>query len=899
MKKILLLLLLLLLPTITYAGYYDVQQNLVVKDTMTVRNDWYQRGDLIIVRSSYTVLTASCPVYIRLRDTGTIEANQYEIKNNVYITSTTQSQEGGFYFSTHTYVNGISRAKIFKIENLIYITSGTQLQNGGIYISSNAYVFGDIKASTGIAGTDNKYMLYQSSSNKLIMKSRYGESSFSSCNLLLNDISGAYIRVDSLDRINYPSRIEVDGNLYLTRYDTYTPDNNYSSVIKNFGIDSDTRGLIIKTKDNNDSYGYIQLSATGTIISSYAGYISIVLGSGAVISENTNILGNLTVQNNSYLSTFTASGYGVINGTMSINKGIYTSSINTTVDKIHITTDTKHTGNIDANGYTVLASTMGDTNAKLYGDGSSLTGIVSGGASSSFAQGVATTTIDMNGQPFIGGSSMTAIGDNFVFNSSVNVNGNLTIAGYINGGVFPSTVAPASIDDDCRVSSGNIQRQLDSLDSEVSVDTNTLQGLIDTNITDITNLEISTGTLLDKTSANATYLQKNGVASDSSKLNNQSAYYYSTRTEVYTDTNTLETNKLDKSSATLTYLQINGKASDSNLLDGLDSTAFVDLTTNQTITTGNKTFKYVVMGGSMTANGEVFTSSQIVSGAVTVGTTYYNGNIPLLVYTDNNSGVGGFEIYGSTKARARMHFANSLTGNGNTDGTIIGLTDWNNSWIDDTFFIGNKENGSVLFQTNGTNQMELDENGNLSVGKINPAQALDVDGNGIFNGYVDVSAGITNSVGTSISMNNKIITATVITTSKTIELRGGSGDAFLSSGTRSGIYEFLIEGNTFYATQMKGFCLNVSTFTTFLNVNWADQGSNTLRFCASTTTSSSALYVSSSVQVGTWLTDLNYKTFKPGDTISLQVNRVQNNTTGGTLPSEYGVKVYGYIQEPK
>jgi len=389
----------------------------------------------------------------------------------------------------------------------------------------------------------------------------------------------------------------------------------------------------------------------------------------------------------------------------------------------------------------------------------------------------------------------------------------------------------SSIDSDCRISSGNAQRQLDALDSEVAI-----------------------------------------------------------------DTNTLETNKLDKSSATATYLPLNGKAADANLLDGLDSTAFVDLTTNQTITTGNKTFKYVVMDGSMTANGEVFTSSQIVSGALTVGTTYYNGNIPLLVFTDNTSGVGGFEIYGSTKARARMHFANSLTGNGNTDGTIIGLTDWNNSWIDDTFFIGNKENGSILFQTNGVNQMELDESGNLSVGKTNPAQALDVDGNGLFNGYVDVSAGITNSGGTTISMNNKIITATVITTTKTITLTAGNGDLFTSSGSHAGISEWVNTYDTFTVTGVQGYCLGTSTFTTFLNVDLSAGIGSPLKYIASTTTLSSELYVSSSAQQGNFLTtSLGFTTIKPNESISLQAIRVNNNTQGGTFPARVFITVYGYI----
>ena len=65
------------------AGYYDCQQQSVVPDTTTVRNDWYYRGSFNIGKSSYVVNANAIPIYIILRDTGTIECIDLNASGNI------------------------------------------------------------------------------------------------------------------------------------------------------------------------------------------------------------------------------------------------------------------------------------------------------------------------------------------------------------------------------------------------------------------------------------------------------------------------------------------------------------------------------------------------------------------------------------------------------------------------------------------------------------------------------------------------------------------------------------------------------------------------------------------------------------------------------------------------
>ena len=103
--------LLLFLSTTCFAGYYDLQQQSIVKDTTTINNDWYMRGSYHIGRDTYTVSASGVPTKILLHSSGTIVcedlntgqgANElYDMNQNVETTSTPT-------FSSMTVTNGIT-----------------------------------------------------------------------------------------------------------------------------------------------------------------------------------------------------------------------------------------------------------------------------------------------------------------------------------------------------------------------------------------------------------------------------------------------------------------------------------------------------------------------------------------------------------------------------------------------------------------------------------------------------------------------------------------------------------------------------------------------------------------------------------------------------------------------
>jgi len=107
--------LLLFLSTTCFAGYYDLQQQSIVKDTTTINNDWYMRGSYHIGRDTYTVSASGVPTKILLHSSGTIVcedlntgqgANElYDMNQNVETTSTPT-------FSSMTVTNGITAGNL-------------------------------------------------------------------------------------------------------------------------------------------------------------------------------------------------------------------------------------------------------------------------------------------------------------------------------------------------------------------------------------------------------------------------------------------------------------------------------------------------------------------------------------------------------------------------------------------------------------------------------------------------------------------------------------------------------------------------------------------------------------------------------------------------------------------
>jgi hypothetical protein len=74
MRRILISLFLLLGFSYCYAGYSDVQQQSVVKDTTTIHNQWNFRGDFRLGKSSTVVEAKDIPMGVVLYGSGTIQA---------------------------------------------------------------------------------------------------------------------------------------------------------------------------------------------------------------------------------------------------------------------------------------------------------------------------------------------------------------------------------------------------------------------------------------------------------------------------------------------------------------------------------------------------------------------------------------------------------------------------------------------------------------------------------------------------------------------------------------------------------------------------------------------------------------------------------------------------------
>ena len=100
MKK-LILLLGLFLPSVSSAGYYDVQQNSVIPSTIVVTNDWYYRGNLHLGVSSYTVQAKDIPCYTVLRASGVVETKSI-ITSSITVSGKIVLGDGTIITSTST-----------------------------------------------------------------------------------------------------------------------------------------------------------------------------------------------------------------------------------------------------------------------------------------------------------------------------------------------------------------------------------------------------------------------------------------------------------------------------------------------------------------------------------------------------------------------------------------------------------------------------------------------------------------------------------------------------------------------------------------------------------------------------------------------------------------------------
>ena len=185
--------LLLFLSTTCFAGYYDLQQQSIVKDTTTINNDWYMRGSYHIGRDTYTVSASGVPTKILLHSSGTIVcedlntgqgANElYDMNQNVETTSTPT-------FSSMTVTNGITAGNLITdsydvdTQFALVATDTTTLQSN-IGTEESARISADtaIGVTTGTLET-----------NKLAKTDTFG-----------GDVSGTYddLQVDSAKGIEF------------------------------------------------------------------------------------------------------------------------------------------------------------------------------------------------------------------------------------------------------------------------------------------------------------------------------------------------------------------------------------------------------------------------------------------------------------------------------------------------------------------------------------------------------------------------------------------------------------------------------------------------------------------------------------------------------------------------
>lgn len=234
-----------------------------------------------------------------------------------------------------------------------------------------------------------------------------------------------------------------------------------------------------------------------------------------------------------------------------------------------------------------------------------------------------------------------------------------------------------------------------------------------------------------------------------------------------------------------------------------------DAITGQTITSteaeGVTNDGLLNLGDSGTAKGQVF--YDFSAGDLSITNTWANsgadiifspGNSEAVRFTgDGNVGIGtsspalqsgGTGLHINATSFSELKFTNSTTGTTSTDGTAL-LTSGLN------FTINNRENGSLLFQTDNTERMRIDNTGNVLVGKTTSSATGGVelipDVSGLGFGRVEIDSGLNgtaNSVqfkynGTLVGSIAQDTTSTAYNTSSDKRLKENIQDAGQSGDT--------------------------------------------------------------------------------------------------------------------
>ena len=162
MKKLLTFLFLFLTSSL-FADYYSVQQQQVIKDTNTITNDWYYRGNFHLGYSTSIVQASMIPCYTVLRATGVVETLNVQTIGFTATNSTSTNIFNTSLYGQTFYTNGVDyftfidthTATRMQLGRLSATRSGLDLISGSLYIDSILRYTSDgtMRATAGTTAT--------------------------------------------------------------------------------------------------------------------------------------------------------------------------------------------------------------------------------------------------------------------------------------------------------------------------------------------------------------------------------------------------------------------------------------------------------------------------------------------------------------------------------------------------------------------------------------------------------------------------------------------------------------------------------------------------------------------------------------------------------------------------
>lgn len=231
MKKLLFLLALMIPTPLIASNYFDLQHYAVVQDTITMRNDWYFRGSFYIVKSTYVVSAASCPIVGGVRDDGTfigtidsstyasnadtLDSHHWSDIVNVLVSSASYASNAG----TATYSNNADNLDGYDYSHFVDTTSAQSIN--GLKTFTSLAVTSYSKHNSDIAayfGTGLQYRIHYVAAQDALYFSQDG------INADFRILGTSVVAIGSSGSINYATNqgdlyvqdvLEVDGYTYF------------------------------------------------------------------------------------------------------------------------------------------------------------------------------------------------------------------------------------------------------------------------------------------------------------------------------------------------------------------------------------------------------------------------------------------------------------------------------------------------------------------------------------------------------------------------------------------------------------------------------------------------------------------------------------------------------------